>query len=459
MDSFSLEDHPIIFDSVQRLKKPLSWATHIPFAMLLIDLLRPKNLVELGVHTGNSYFAFCQAVRRLNLATRCYGVDTWQGDIHAGFYDEAIYQDVFAYNQRYVDFSTLLRCPFDQAALEFAGGEIELLHIDGLHTYEAVSHDYEIWAPLVSLSSGVILFHDTQVREPGFGVWRLWREVSAGATSYEFKHGSGLGVLVIGKALPRPFLDMLDQASRSSFLEDFFTICGTEIVSSHLVAKGCPSHSERHAKLYIDTGLGYNEREAFTQAITDKQMFFLWNVPVAMPVQSIRFDPDNDLCIIRIRRISLNDQDMPLTDCLGLETNSLEQHGDILFFSTSDPQIYIKIPSTIQGSVSKVAFEIEYILDGAECYPRIVALYDTLLQQRDILLSQKANELDNLKVNHESLQQQYIMHDAELRVELSRRKYHFPNPEYWKAWKVFQKMRSLKIALRRRFYSQKYPWL
>lgn len=147
MGRFTLENHPIVFDPVQRLENPLSWATHIPFAMLLVDLLRPRVLVELGVHTGNSYFAFCQAVRRLGAPTRCHGVDTWQGDTHAGFYDDAIYQDVAGHNQRFADFSTLHRRPFDQAAPEFGAGQIELLHIDGLHTYEAVAHDYETWAP------------------------------------------------------------------------------------------------------------------------------------------------------------------------------------------------------------------------------------------------------------------------------------------------------------------------
>src|SRR6476646_6432685 len=71
-----------------------AWIEHIPFAFWIVEVLKPKILVELGVHTATSYFSVCQAVKRLNIDTACYGVDTWDGDEHAGFYGQEVYEKV-----------------------------------------------------------------------------------------------------------------------------------------------------------------------------------------------------------------------------------------------------------------------------------------------------------------------------------------------------------------------------
>ena len=64
----------------KRLTEITSWHGHIPFAFWLVKKLEPSIFVELGVHKGDSYSAFCQAVQLFSLNTACYGVDTWKGE-------------------------------------------------------------------------------------------------------------------------------------------------------------------------------------------------------------------------------------------------------------------------------------------------------------------------------------------------------------------------------------------
>ncbi len=94
MHDFNILEHPICFSLPRRTVPLPAWRQHVPFAMLLVDILKPRTLVELGVHYGDSYNAFCQAVAELQLRTTCYGVDTWKGDPHASFYGSEVLADL-----------------------------------------------------------------------------------------------------------------------------------------------------------------------------------------------------------------------------------------------------------------------------------------------------------------------------------------------------------------------------
>ncbi|WP_192643346.1 class I SAM-dependent methyltransferase [Bosea sp. OAE506] len=187
-----------VFARPIRLTDVPSWQSHIPFAFFLVGAFQPRTFVELGTHKGDSYSAVCQAVTSLSLDTRCFAVDTWQGDEHAGAYSDTIFNEVSEHNQAHFSaFSTLVRARFEDAVTQFADGSIDLLHIDGLHTYEAVRNDFETWQPKLS-DRAIVLFHDTQVREGDFGVWKFWAELRERYVTTEFRHGHGLGVLAYG---------------------------------------------------------------------------------------------------------------------------------------------------------------------------------------------------------------------------------------------------------------------
>jgi hypothetical protein len=228
--SLNLSTLKIALEDPRFISPVSAWVEHIPFAFAAVEMLRPLTLVELGTHMGDSYCAFCQAVDILALPTQCTAVDTWCGDPQAGDYGDRILHDLRSYHDpRYGVFSRLLQMTFDHAALQFPDHSVDLLHIDGLHTYDAVHHDFNIWLPKMS-PRGVVLLHDTRIQRDDFGVFQLWRELRQTYPSFEFVHGYGLGVLAVGPEYPEPFARFLHLARDDGlFLQNLFARLGSRI--------------------------------------------------------------------------------------------------------------------------------------------------------------------------------------------------------------------------------------
>lgn len=223
-----LFEHPIIFEEPLKLDGNNTWVQHIPFAFFLVSYLRPEKIVELGVHTGESYFAFCQAVNYLSLKTKCFGIDSWEGDPHTGYYGDSVYQSLLSYQEEnYHGISSLLRMQFDHAIQKFENKSIDLLHIDGYHSYDAVKHDFESWLPKVK-ENGIILFHDTQVREREFGVWKFWEEIKNAYPSFEFEFGYGLGCIVNDKSYGTAPSLLVEKIKNNSDIKMLFEKLGSK---------------------------------------------------------------------------------------------------------------------------------------------------------------------------------------------------------------------------------------
>lgn len=183
-----------------------TWRGHLNFAYDLIRFMKPKQVVELGSFYGASFFGFCQAVKDGGLSTKCVAIDTWLGDPHTGFYKENVFETFkTTLNTFYPNNTQMIRSTFDDALNRFQDGTIDILHIDGYHTYEAVIHDFETWLPKVA-KNGIILFHDIAVKDNNFGVYKLWDTLQKQYPSIEFEHSYGLGVL-----FPKGYSDVFNE--------------------------------------------------------------------------------------------------------------------------------------------------------------------------------------------------------------------------------------------------------
>ena len=176
---------------------PTCWEGHIPFLFVLFRALRPETYVELGVEMGASLIAAATAAATYQTPTKLVGIDSWQGDEHTGHYEgDTMYRDLCNYFAATFPQVCLERGFFADVLPRFTTGSVDILHIDGSHTYDAVKGDFTAWFDRVS-SSGVILLHDTAIHDRGFGVYRLWNELKEHFTTLEFHHSCGLGVVLL----------------------------------------------------------------------------------------------------------------------------------------------------------------------------------------------------------------------------------------------------------------------
>jgi predicted O-methyltransferase YrrM len=148
-------------------------------AALLYRLARDAvdgPFVEIGRFKGGSTFVFASALPP--------DVELWSYDLHVALRPdlpgEALDAELCAALERYGLAGKVHLVVADSRTVEPPTGSLELLFVDGDHTYAGAQADYERWGELVR-DGGHLLFHDA-VDSGGYGnvypgVARLVREV------------------------------------------------------------------------------------------------------------------------------------------------------------------------------------------------------------------------------------------------------------------------------------------
>jgi predicted O-methyltransferase YrrM len=168
----------------------------------------PRIVVEIGTARGGVFWGLCQLAQ--DVAT-IVSIDLPGGNFGGGYSE----QDAQRFNDYKRPGQTVYFLRLDSHELETRmklavaipsaakdnNRTIDLLFIDGDHTYEGVKKDYQMYSPLVR-KGGLIVFHDIchHPLVPSCQVEKFWKEVKKGKRTLEFIDANdqtwgGIGVI------------------------------------------------------------------------------------------------------------------------------------------------------------------------------------------------------------------------------------------------------------------------
>lgn len=192
-----LAGQSIVIGAIQKL-------TELSAFYSFIDGNRMDTVVEIGTANGGVLFGLCAlASDKAKIAS----IDLPGGKFGGGYTEEATKRfRGFAREKQRMTF--IREDSHKESTLErlkgfLKGDRVDLLFIDGDHTYEGVKKDWEMYSPLVR-KGGVIGFHDIchHPHVPDCKVDKFWKEVKKGKKAKEFidkdnPFWGGIGVITV----------------------------------------------------------------------------------------------------------------------------------------------------------------------------------------------------------------------------------------------------------------------
>lgn len=181
----------------------------VPFMEFVISHLTPSssiNFMEIGLAFGGNFVFMGNCLSHIIPAVNGYAIDLptkkrWRNlNFKIGQSVERLKPN-FSYILHLEASRNIETFNRIKEALEenFQGNMLDLLFIDGDHTYRGCKGDFDLYGKLVR-KGGLIAFHDIRGTKTGaFKVWKFWNEIKGGYEHREFvtrEEDNGIGVLI-----------------------------------------------------------------------------------------------------------------------------------------------------------------------------------------------------------------------------------------------------------------------
>ena len=179
-----------------------AWQVRSEFEAMvhLVQEAKPARIMEIGTAKGATLLSWCRIASK-----QVVSVDLEHG-IHGGGYPAAkqqLYRE-FTHGRPGVQLdlfqdNSQIMPTRQKVEAVLAGQKLDVLFIDGDHSYEGVRKDFDLWSPLVR-PGGIILFHDIlpHTKVAHCEVDRLWNELKPRFRHVEFIHDPQQGWAGIG---------------------------------------------------------------------------------------------------------------------------------------------------------------------------------------------------------------------------------------------------------------------
>ena len=198
------------------------------------------------------------------------------------------------------------------------------------------------------------------------------------------------------------------------------------------------------AQLYIDVGLGFNEKQAISQIIIGDEKRLEFDLSNFSNIKGIRFDPVNDYCVLHINNISIVRDDNSSYELDDYESNAFHQEDGNFIFAISDPQIHLHSP---KDRIKKVIISLKYVAIGKESFSYLLKYKDESLMKQSQRVKDNEEMINKLRYRINSLQMRLDIERLSYDAILHSKSWKFTAPLRWVTLNAKALKRKLKTTL------------